>query len=497
MENKVEKKTWRNSLIFLALMAVLFVSVNTISANGKDDTKQAKAIVNLKETSKAFSEIAEQYANSVAYIKVQKKVAGNLQRRMDPFEDFFNDDIFKHFFRDQFPRRQPMPRKQPQKEFYTMGQGSGFVVSEDGHILTNNHVVGDADKITVQFSDGRSFDAKLVGTDSATDVAVIKIDGDDLKAMPIGDSNKIKVGEWSVAIGNPFGLKQTVTAGIISAKGRSSVGIVDYENFIQTDAAINPGNSGGPLLNLDGEVIGINSAIYSKSGGYMGIGFAIPINMAMDVYRQLVDEGKVTRGFIGVLIQDMNKDLADSFGMDSTKGALVSEIQKDSPAEKSGLKSGDVVIAIDGKEVENSGDLRNRVALKKPGTDLTFKVIRDGDEKEFKITIGARDKILSQLGTAGGETTKELGLSVKNLSADEAKRMGYEGEFGVVVTEVTPNGQAAMLGLTPGNLIVEINRQKIKNVKDYNKAISEALEKKSILMKVKSGQGTRFLVLKF
>ena len=223
MNTKADKRTLRHSILFILFVSIVMVVVNVMSAIGKDDVVKANAIVDLKETSKAFSEIAEQYANSVAYIKVQKKVISSQQRRVDPFNDFFNDDIFKHFFRDSFPGRQPLPRSRPQKEFFTMGQGSGFVMSDEGHILTNSHVVKDADKITVQFSNGQNYDAKLIGTDEATDVAVIKIDGDDLTPMPIGDSNNIKVGEWSIAIGNPFGLKQTVTAGIISAKGRSTL----------------------------------------------------------------------------------------------------------------------------------------------------------------------------------------------------------------------------------------------------------------------------------
>ena len=329
-------------LVFsVCLVATGFVSsLFVVNASAQD-----AGIENLRETGKAFRSVAKKVSPAVVFIKVEKEIEqpgmGN-----NPFEGSpFGDEFFRRFF-GQMPQQRSPHQQQPQKR-HSMGQGSGFIISADGYIMTNNHVVGDADKVSVQLLDGREYDAKIIGTDPPSDVALIKIDADEkLPFLKLGNSDKLEVGDWVLAFGNPFGLSHTLTAGIVSAKGRSGIGLNDFENFIQTDAAINPGNSGGPLVNLDGEVIGMNSAIYTRSGGYMGIGFAIPINMAKDIYQQLVEHGSVTRGRLGVLIQDLNKELAESFDIDQREGILIAQVMEDSPAEKAGLKQGDIILQL-------------------------------------------------------------------------------------------------------------------------------------------------------
>ena len=449
----------------------------------------------IKELSAAFARVARAAKPGVVFIKVQKAVeTGALLapefRFNDPF-DLFNDEFFERFFRYRLPeRRQP-------KKYYQYGQGSGFIISEDGYILTNNHVVGDADKITVRLEDKREFKAKLIGTDPRSDVAVIKINADDLPALKLGDSDKIEVGDWVIAIGNPFGLVQTVTAGIVSAKGRSAVGIADYEDFIQTDAAINPGNSGGPLLNLDAEVIGINTAIFTRSGGYMGIGFAIPINMAKAIKEQLVKKGKVTRGYLGVVIQDVSEDLAKTFGLEKAEGALVSEVTEDSPASKAGIKRGDVIIEYDGKKVEDVGHLRNMVALTPVGKKVSLVVVRDGKRVTLTVKIG---ELTEEVASARGEPSgllDKLGFAVQDLTPELARQFGYRVKQGVIISSVEPGSIAAAAGLREGMLIEEVNRRKVRDTDDFMSALSRSAGKKSLLLLVRDGKYSRFVVLKW
>ncbi|HHD64494.1 MAG TPA: Do family serine endopeptidase [Desulfobulbaceae bacterium] len=339
--SRISKPIQNSVTAALVFLVLFFLTVGGALA-GDDEN-----IALLDRSAKAFAAVVKKAGPAVVYVEVEKSVhvAGG---QGSPY-DFFSDPFFERFFGPQFKH----PRIPRQREFKQRGAGSGFIIDADGYILTNNHVVSDADKITVRLSDEREFTAKVVGTDPQSDVALIKIDGKNLPVLPLGNSDKLQVGEWVIAIGNPFELYQTVTVGVVSAKGRNRMGISDYENYIQTDAAINPGNSGGPLLNIHGEAIGINSAIFSRSGGYMGIGFAIPINMAKNIEQQLLQHGKVTRGWLGVMIQNVNKDLAKSFNLTSTHGVLISEVSAHSPAEKAGIKQGDVVLAIDGKKVDN------------------------------------------------------------------------------------------------------------------------------------------------
>lgn len=361
--------------------------------------------------------------------------------------------------------------------------------------MTNNHVVGDADKVTVQLLDGREFDAEIVGTDPPTDVALIKIKADEkFPFLTLGNSDQLEVGDWVLAFGNPFGLSHTLTAGIVSAKGRSGIGLNDYENFIQTDAAINPGNSGGPLVNLDGEVVGMNTAIFSRSGGYMGIGFAIPINMAQGIRKQLVQHGSVTRGRLGVLIQDMDKNLAESFGIDQREGILVAQVMEDSPADKGGLKQGDVILELDGTKVEKVATFRNKIALTAPGTKVSLQILRDGKKDTLEVEIGAMETDAKGQPVTS-DSLPELGMKLQKLTADLAEQFGYEGASGVLVTAVEPGSIAARAGIKRGDLIEEVDRQEVKNSAEVKKLIKES-KKKTVLLLVRQGEGSRYLALK-
>ena len=430
---------------------------------------------------------------AVVSIKVEKTVQVGA-RGMQPFGfnnpfDFFGDDFMRRYFPGQ---GQGGGR---QREFKQQGAGSGFLVSKDGYILSNNHVVGDADTITVRLNDGREFEAERIGTDPKSEVALIRIEGEDFPVLPLADSANIKVGEWAIAIGNPFGLSETLTIGVISAKGRSNIGIADYEDFIQTDAAINPGNSGGPLLNGKGEVIGINTAIYSRTGGYMGIGFAIPINMAKYVKRQLIEKGEVVRSYLGVYIQPVTTELAESFGMDEARGILISQVTEGSGADKGGLTSGDVILEMNGKPVDKVGSFRNKVAANPPGTELTLTIYRDGKETTVDVTTGEFPDTGDMAAATTEELTGELGLTVRTLTPDLAQRFGYEGRNGVIVSQVEYGSAAAQAGIRAGNLITSVNRTAVNSVEDFRTALSASQETGRALLHVSNEQGARFVVL--
>ncbi len=447
---------------------------------------------------KEFTSVAAKATPAVVFIQVEKSipVRGTPGNFNDPF-DLFNDDFFERFFRHRMPRRPtpPRPDAPPENQYRQQGQGSGFIVSADGYVLTNNHVVGDADRITVKLADNREFTGEIVGTDAQTDVAVVKIKADNLPVLPLGDSDALEVGEWVMAIGNPFGLAHTVTAGIVSAKGRSTVGIADYEDFIQTDAAINPGNSGGPLLNLDGEAVGINTAIFSRNGGYMGIGFAIPVNMARNIYAQLIKKGEITRGYMGVAIQDLSPQLAESFGLKEAAGVLVSEVVKGSPADTAGVRTGDVIIQLGGKDVGNVGAFRNDIALSEPGTTVKLTVVRNRRPQTLAVTLGKLDAAATAAAASPRETEKRLGLSVQDLNAELAQRYGYETAAGVIVANVEPGSVAAMAGLKLGNLVVEVDRKPVSTAAAFHAAVAEALKDGSVLLLVRQGPYSRFVVL--
>lgn len=450
---------------------------------------QDQGLENLKQSGQAFREVARKVSPAVVFIKVEKELEND--RQME-FFDPFGDDFFRRFFGA--PPQQQQPRSKPEKH-RQMGQGSGFLVSADGYILTNNHVVGDADKVQVQLQDGRDYQAKIIGADPASDLAVIKIDVSKLPFLPLGDSDQLQVGDWVLAFGNPFGLSHSLTAGIVSAKGRSGIGLNDYEDFIQTDAAINPGNSGGPLVNLDGEVVGINSAIFSRSGGYMGIGFAIPVNMAKQIKTQLIEHGEVQRGQLGVHIQDLTRDLAESFGLDpKVNGVLVTQVVADSPAERAGLQQGDIIIKLDGDETDNVATLRNRVALTHPGTEVSITVIRDGKKHVLKATIGKLDSTQAQSGGPATALPLKFGLTLQELTPELAQQFGYENEQGVLIVAVETGSAAETAGFSRGSLILEVDRQAVKSVKQVEKLLQS--DKSSHLFLVQQGKVTQYLILK-
>jgi serine protease Do len=389
--------------------------------------------------------------------------------------------------------QQPDQGEPPQQRRY--GQGSGFIISRDGYILTNHHVVGDADKVTVQMEDGREFTAKVVGNDPRSDVAVIKIDAANLPVLQLGDSDALEVGDWVLAVGSPFGLSHSITAGIVSAKGRSSIGIADYENFIQTDAAINPGNSGGPLVDVDGRVVGMNTAIFSRSGGYMGIGFAIPVNMVKTIRDQLIEHGSVIRGYLGVAIQNLTSELAQSFNLEGQKGALVAEVTKDSPAEKAGLEQGDVIVEFAGKPVTEIGDFRNQVAMTPPGTARKITLVRDGERKTFEVTIGKLPGE-KEAGEKEPGAVSELGLTVQPLTRELAQQLGYVGEEGVLVSGVTPGSAAAEAGIRPGFLIQEVNRVPVKTPSEFQQAVAKTSREGTVLLLLRDRESSLYVALK-
>ena len=456
------------------------------------DTDSIKA---LRGMGKAFAEIAEKASPAVVGIKAEKTVTSEYPTMEDwpfgsPF-DPFGDDPFDRFFRWRSPSR-----PSPQRKYQQSVQGSGFIITADGYILTSNHLVEEASKVTVKVGEKAEVEAKVIGTDPESDVAVVRIEGDNFPHLELADSDALSVGEWVVAIGNPFGLSHTVTAGIVSAKGRSGFNMNSYEDFIQTDAAINPGNSGGPLLNLDGKAVGINTFIISRTGGFMGVGFAIPINMAKEVYEQLVKGGKVVRGYLGITYKELTPDLAASLGLEEdTKGVAINEVMEGSPAEKAGLKRYDVIVEFEGHPVEKGTEFLNRVSKLEPGTKVQMVVLRDGKREKITVTLGTRPP-KEELAAGGGrpsDTTEKLGLAVQTLTDELARRLGYEGQTGVIVTRVESGSEAARKGISPGMLILEVNREPIKDTKEFYDAVEKSTKKGTVLLLIGDGRST-FLV---
>jgi len=492
MKKACLKKNKPSFLLFSSIL-ILFLSLAPLSAFAQD----TNSIIALRQMGKAFAGISEKASPAVVSIRAEKVYSQPYYIMPDwPFggeSDPFGDDFFDRFFRRQFPRGQ---QRQQNREVIRPVQGSGFIISEDGYILTNNHLVGETKKVFVKISEDSEIEAKVIGTDPDSDIAVIKVDKKNLPFLELADSDALEVGEWVLAIGNPFGLSHTVTAGIVSAKGRSNVGLATYEDFIQTDAAINPGNSGGPLINLDARVVGINSAIVSRSGGNMGIGFAIPINMAKSIYKQLIKEGKVTRGYLGVVPQDLSPEMAESLGLKDVKGVIIPEVKEGSAADKAGLKSGDVVVELDGKPINGAQDLSNKIAAIKPGTEVKIVVLRDGKRETLKAQLAERP--------AQGEIAAEqkqpdrlekLGLSVQDLTNNIAERLGYEGLEGALVTNVEPGSAAERKGLEAGMLIVEVNQKKVRDTEDFKEQIEKAEKGSNVLLLVKSQSRTFYRTL--
>jgi serine protease Do len=427
-----------------------------------------------------FSDLAEKVRSGVVNIQVVKKVKnigfgfpnfpGNPFGDKNPFGEFFG----------------PFSEGNPPRNFEQRGVGSGFVMSRDGYILTNNHVVEDADQIKVKLANGKEYDGKIIGRDPKTDLALMKIEGSsDLHPLTLGNSDDLKVGSWVVAIGSPFGLEQTVTAGIVSAKGRV-IGSGPYDNFIQTDASINPGNSGGPLINMRGEVIGINTAIIASG---QGIGFAIPINMAKEIVPQLEEKGHVTRGWLGVYIQEVTPALAKSFDLKEKKGALVAQVSPGSPAEKAGIEQGDIILEFDGKEVADSKDLPRIVASTPVGKAVAIKVLRNGKVLERQMKVGEMEE---KVEVVKAPSHKSLGITVQNLTPEIAKGLGLEKDTGIVVSRVEPGSPAANAGIQTGDVIREVNRKPVKDVEDFVQKVEKAKVQDNVLLLLQRGQNSLF-----
>jgi serine protease Do len=446
------------------------------------------ALSSARTASPDFVELAKKLMPSVVNIRTAKVIKPRAQqqrpRMQSPFDNFFDD------FFGQFNGQMPQQRQRREQSL-----GTGFIISADGYILTNNHVVSGADEVMVKLSDGREIKGEIKGTDEKLDLALIKVsDKEVFHSADLGDSDVLNVGEWVMAIGNPFGLSQTVTAGIVSAKGRV-IGNGPYDDFIQTDASINPGNSGGPLFNADGKVIGINTAIIA---GGQGIGFAIPINMAKGIISQLRDTGKVTRGYLGIRFQPLTADLAKSFGMKSDKGALIANVEKDTPADKAGLQAGDVIIEYDGKTITDSNELPRLVAVTPIDKKVQVVVFRDGKKQEFTVIIGVLKGEGSAAATGGEDESEKLGITVQSLTKELAARLGIkESKNGLVITVVKPGSSAEEAGVVPGSILLEINGHRPESPEQFVSVVS-AIKKGDIvrlLLKRPEG-GVHYVALK-
>lgn len=408
-------------------------------------------------------------------------------------------DRMEEFFGKPFDPRRLGPQPPGEQRGLRRGQGSGVIISADGYVLTNNHVIAKAQEVSVTLPDKREFKGKIVGADPKSDLAVVKINASNLPAIPWGDASQLQVGEYVLAVGNPFGLNSTVTLGIVSAVGRGHMGITQYEDFIQTDAAINPGNSGGALVNTRGELVGINTAIFSQTGGYQGVGFAVSTTMAKPIYESLIKTGKVVRGYLGIGLQDLNQDLATSFSMKDSKGALVSDVKEDSPADLAGLKQGDVIIEYQGVLIEDGVALQRMVTRTPVGSKVPVKVMRDGRVRDLTVRIGEQpelEKVAKKVGS--GEHDYALaGLSVEDLNQNTARELGIKGKAqGVVVTSVDPDSGAEKVGLVLGDVIQEVNRRPVKSVKEFEKVSSDLKKGDSILMLINRRGGSLFLSAK-
>ena len=471
----------KTTIIFWTLFC-LIGGFTAATLPGPVSTSHAQTSLVLPGAPGSFSNLVKKASQSVVNISTVKVFKGRGQTPFyfgpnDPFKDFFDK-----FFRDQIP-----------KEHRQRSLGTGFIIDKDGHIITNNHVVEKTDEIKVTLADKKEFTAKIIGRDPKTDLALIRIEADrPLKPLTLGDSDKLDVGDWVVAIGNPFGLGNTVTAGIVSAKYRQ-IGAGSYENFIQTDASINPGNSGGPLLNTAGEVVGINTAIFSQSGGSIGIGFAIPVNMAKDLLPQL-KKGKVVRGWLGVMIQKITSDLQEKLNLKGKKGALVADVTKDGPADKAGIQRGDVIVSFDGKEIKEMKDLPYIVASTPVGKKVLVEIIRKGKRKSIDVKIGEleEDKVTEE----PGEPKLELGMVVKEITPELAKNFGISETSGLIVVQVENNTPAAEAGLRPGDIIIEIDQVAAENLEQFEQKIKDYKEGDTILFLVKRRGTTVYLTLK-
>jgi serine protease Do len=487
------KNANKAALLALVLTAAMALAGFARAQSAAPAQDMARVHELMQEISQAFEGAANKVSGFVVPIFAEQIVQGDQGQGSpdDALRGFFGDDFLKRFF-----GFTPQPQKRTVHSL-----GSGVIVSGDGYILTNNHVVAGADKLTVILADEKKYDANVIGTDPLTDVAVIKIAAQGLPAAVLGDSDAVQVGQWVIAVGNPFQLLRTVTHGIISAKGRSSVGLAAYEDFIQTDAPINPGNSGGALADLDGNVIGINSAISSPTGGNVGLGFAIPINMAKSIMAELISKGRVIRGYLGVTAQDIDDSLVKPLKLRDAMGALVSDVTPNGPADKARIMQGDVILEFNGKAVASSQDIHNMAAQTAPGTKVKIVVLRSGERIELNAILGERPPEKGEARVAPpqppqGPSAEKLGLSVQTLTPDIARQLGYGDDKGVVISGVVPGGAADDAALQRGDLIKEINRVRIGSVQEYEAAVRDAKSGDTLALLVRRGNENLYVPLK-
>jgi serine protease Do len=487
-----KEQNTRDRTLFIVVLVLLLVGIGINKGlHSSIGTTIRNALQKIEAAEHSLSAPSEGAINFVPLVKKLNPVVVNIsaiqiseegQGRATPFGE---SDPFNEFWRRFFGNPGGRSRQE--------SLGSGFIVASDGYILTNDHVIEDAEKIVVKLSnDDREYPAKVIGKDTKIDIALIKISAQNLPVAPLGDSDRLQVGEWVLAIGNPFGLDSTVTSGIVSAKERH-IGQGPYDSFIQTDAKINPGNSGGPLINMQGEIVGINTAIFSESGGSVGIGFAVPINMAKDILPQLKNKGKVTRGWMGVAVQRVTPDIAESMGWEKTRGALVSEVARNGPGERAGIKVGDLIVEYDGNETKDANDLPILVARTAPGKRVEVKVLRDKRELTIPVTLGElkEETVASSVKEKGA-----LGLTVQTLTPEVAESLGVKRTGGVVITSVELGSVADDAGLQEADIIIEVNRKPIHDLPDYNKAIAAGQTGKGILFLIRRGENTLFVALK-
>jgi serine protease Do len=488
--------------ITVGLVAVSFLVIGLIVASNfslTPDTQARTEALWTDGTGKkpagqpgSFADLTEELSPAVVNISTATVIKeGEAQHPFggedSPFRDFFGDEFFKRFFGDR-----------PQRPFKKRSLGSGFIINSEGFIITNNHVVAEADEVVVILEEGDEYPAKVLGTDEKTDIALIKIEPKNgLPTCKLGDSDKARVGDWVLAIGNPFGLGHTVTAGIISAKGRE-LGAGAYDDFIQTDAAINPGNSGGPLFDTAGNVVGINSAIYSRSGGNQGIGFAIPINLAKSIVSQLEDKGSVTRAWLGVLIQQITPEIQESLELEGREGALVADVVKGGPADKAGIERGDVIIRFNGQKVESQHELPTMVAYLPVGTEVKVVFLRDGKEKTVEVALEEMTDEAVASGPVGKdeEMKEELGFTAQNLTPEIVEQLDLDSVDGALIASVEPGSPAAEAGLRRGDVVLEVDRRKIENVVVLSETLEKAKDKTSVLFLVNRGGRTIFIAVK-
>ncbi len=484
------------SAIGIGLMSGVLVwggySFSASQASSAPTSTPAAAVITTPAN--GFTDVARQVTPAVVNITtvMTEKVSDGFSvpdELRDRMEEFFGKPVD--------PRRRG-PQPPGEQRGLRRGQGSGVIISADGYVLTNNHVIAKAQEVSVTLPDKREFKGKIVGADPKSDLAVVKINAGNLPAIPWGDASQLQVGEYVLAVGNPFGLNSTVTLGIVSAVGRGHMGITQYEDFIQTDAAINPGNSGGALVNTRGELVGINTAIFSQTGGYQGVGFAVSTTMAKPIYESLIKTGKVVRGYLGIGLQDLNQDLAASFSMKDSKGALVSDVKEDSPAALAGLKQGDVIIEYQGILIEDGVALQRMVTRTSVGSKVPVKVMRDGRVRDLTVRVGEQpDQRRVEKAEVGQNEYALAGLSVEDLDRDTARELGLKGKTqGVVVTKVEPDSGAEKAGLMPGDVIREVNRQPVKSVKDFENVSAHMKKGENVLILVNRQGNALFLSAK-